>query len=127
MFLSSETGRQTILEKARTTAGQFNVNLATLRSIPIPLPPLVEQAEIMKIIELIFSVTDKTEEIINKQIAISERLRQSILKDAFAGQLVPQDPNDESAAKLLESIKADRYNNGKFKMNNQVELSGYVK
>jgi len=127
MFLSSETGRQTILEKARTTAGQFNVNLATLRSIPIPLPPLVEQAEIMKIIELIFSVTDKTEEIINKQIAISERLRQSILKDAFAGQLVPQDPNDESAAKLLEIIKADRYNNGKFKMNNQVELSGYVK
>ena len=35
-------------------------------------------------------------------------LRQSILKKAFAGQLVPQDPNDEPAAALLARLRAER-------------------
>jgi type I restriction enzyme, S subunit len=37
-----------------------------------------------------------------------ERLRPSILKQAFEGKLVPQDPNDEPASVLLERIKAQR-------------------
>ena len=45
----------------------------------------------------------------------SEALRQSILKKAFSGQLVPQDANDEPAARLLERIRAEREKAGNTK------------
>ena len=55
-----------------------------------------------------FSIADFIEQTINTTIAEPNRLRQSILKRAFEGKLVPQDPNDEPAEKLLERIRAER-------------------
>ncbi|MDF5739173.1 MULTISPECIES: hypothetical protein [unclassified Nostoc] len=54
------------------------------------------------------SVIDQLEKTININIKRAERLRQSILKQAFTGQLVAQDPSDEPAEKLLERIKAEK-------------------
>ena len=48
------------------------------------------------------------EELIQNSIAQIDALRQSILKKAFSGQLVPQDPNDEPASVLLERIQAEK-------------------
>jgi type I restriction enzyme S subunit len=45
---------------------------------------------------------------ITTELQRSEFLRQSILKRAFSGQLVPQDPNDEPASRLLERIRAEK-------------------
>lgn len=54
------------------------------------------------------SVIENALEIIHLNLRRTERLRQSILKDAFAGRLVPQDPDDEPANILLARIRAER-------------------
>lgn len=74
----------------------------------IKLPPLNEQHRIVEIIEEKFTVADKAVEIIERSLKQADKLRQSILKRAFEGKLVPQDPNDEPADKLLERIKAEK-------------------
>lgn len=66
----------------------------------IPLLPLPEQHKI--------SVADETENIIEQSLKQAQRLRQSILKKVFEDKLVPQDPSDEPADKLLERIKAEK-------------------
>ena len=48
------------------------------------------------------------EQTIEESLQKAEALRQSILKKAFEGRLVPQDPNDEPAEKLLERIRVER-------------------
>ena len=76
--------------------------------MPIPLPPLPEQHRIVAEVERHLSVIQKTEAVVDASLKRAERLRQSILKQAFSGQLVPQDPDDEPASVLLERIRAER-------------------
>ncbi len=75
-----------------------------VKQIEILVPQLEEQQEIVNQIEKHFSIIDKLENVVQKSINESKRLRQSILKQAFEGKLVEQDPNDESASILLEKI-----------------------
>jgi len=79
-----------------------------LRNFVVPLPPLPEQPHIIEEIERRFSVADQIEKTVEQSLKQAERLRKSILKKAFEGKLVPQDPTDEPADKLLERIKAER-------------------
>jgi type I restriction enzyme S subunit len=82
-----------------------NIGQDRIRRIKIPLCSLEEQYAIVEEIEARLSVVDKLEETIDTALQQAEALRQSILKQAFAGKLVPQDPNDEPAEKLLARIK----------------------
>ncbi|PRM87008.1 restriction endonuclease subunit S [Aliarcobacter cryaerophilus] len=75
-----------------------------VKQIEILVPQLEEQQEIVNQIEKHFSIIDKLENVVQKSINESKRLRQSILKQAFEGKLVEQDSNDESAGILLEKI-----------------------
>jgi len=87
---------------------QSNINGTKLSTYPFPLCSKSEQQAIVSAIESRLSVCDKLEQTIDQTLALSASLRQSILKKAFEGRLVPQDPNDEPAEKLLERIKAEK-------------------
>lgn len=90
---------------AQQTVGMASINQEQLSMMPLPIPPFVEQNKIVKEIERHFSIADEVEKKVEQSLKQSDRLRQSILKRAFEGKLVPQDPNDESAEKLLGRIK----------------------
>ncbi len=84
------------------------LNGKILRSIVFPLPPSAEQRRIVAEVDRRLSVIQQTEVAVEANLTRAERLRQSILKRAFAGKLVPQDPSDEPASVLLERIRAER-------------------
>ena len=87
---------------------QPNLNLGLIKGLAMPLPPLAEQCRIVAEVERRLSVTQKAEASVEANLRRVERLRQSILKQAFSGKLVPQDPNDEPASALLERIRVER-------------------
>jgi type I restriction enzyme S subunit len=105
LFLSKGIVIDQVKELCKGSTRDF-LNQTILKQVIFPLPSLQEQARIMAEIESRLSVCDKLEQIVDESLAKAQALRQSILKKAFAGQLVPQDPNDEPAEKLLERIKA---------------------
>jgi type I restriction enzyme S subunit len=83
-----------------------------LAEFALPLPPLAEQERIVSEIERRLSVIDDVERVVERGLRRADRLRQSVLKRAFEGKLVPQDPNDEPASVLLERIRAERSSAG---------------
>jgi type I restriction enzyme S subunit len=88
--------------------GRPRLNLGNIRLIPIPVPSIDEQNEIVSEIDRRLSVCEKLEQTINDSLQQSEALRQSILKKAFEGRLAEQDPNDPPASEMLEKIKKEK-------------------
>ncbi|WNK00384.1 restriction endonuclease subunit S [Thalassospiraceae bacterium LMO-JJ14] len=86
---------------------QKTVTLGELSQFLVPIPSTEEQARIVDIVAEKTSQNDALETWCQAELKRSNALRQSILKDAFAGCLVPQDPNDEPAAELLARIKEE--------------------
>lgn len=76
------------LERYAPATAQKNINLEILNKLPVPLPPLSEQNEIVKIVESKLSVVEKLEKLVDENIKRSENLKQSILKKAFEGEMV---------------------------------------
>ncbi|MBX9642545.1 MAG: restriction endonuclease subunit S [Novosphingobium sp.] len=111
-FIAS--ARMNIEAYAPATA-QKNINLNTLETLNIPICSPAEQAEITRILDARLTAADAMEAEINAALLRAEALRQSILKQAFSGTLVPQDPTDEPAPTLLARIKAERAKAGKTK------------
>ena len=76
---------------------QKALNKGITESIPIPLPPVGEQRQIVNEVERLLSVAEEATQIVEREIKRAERLRQSILKQAFSGQLVEASGSPDSA------------------------------
>jgi type I restriction enzyme S subunit len=107
MFLSTQNVYKQ-LETFIHGVGRPRINTTQLKEVFVPVCSSVEQSVIIEKIDSQLSITDQLEQTITTALQQSEVLRQSILKKAFSGQLVPQEPNDEPASVLLERIKAEK-------------------
>lgn len=75
--------------------GQQRISADFLKLHPIYIPSLPEQKAIVAKIEKAFASADKAQTAISAALQQAKQLKQSILKRAFEGKLVPQDPNDK--------------------------------
>lgn len=98
------------MQLRRQAAGgmQPNLNLGLVKRIPVPLPPHIEQELIVDDVFAKLSQIEAAETAIDHGLRRAARIRQSILKQAFEGKLVAQDPADESASSLLARIQEAR-------------------
>ena len=96
------------IEAYAPATAQKNINLATLENLVVPVCSLDEQRIFVDKLETVFSVLEKRREAIDNCLEAASALRQSILRSAFAGQLVPQDLEDEPASVLLDRIRTER-------------------
>ena len=100
--------QQKIFSQARGAAIQNMLSVSEIKKIPLYLPSLPEQQRIVAEIEKRFAVADVLEKAVNDGLEKADKLKQSILKKAFEGKLVAQNPNDEPASVLLERIKKEQ-------------------
>ncbi len=102
LALASPQCREQIETKTATTAGQYNLNLRSIATLAIPLPPIEEQRRLTTEIESELTVLDLVSRTIDQTLLRSQSLRRSILDQAFAGALVPQNPDESVSTHLAE-------------------------
>jgi type I restriction enzyme, S subunit len=100
--------RSHIERRARTSAGIYKISQPDITSTPIPVPPIREQKRIEERFGEHVEVLQAIELALATGMKQSTAQRKNLLKTAFSGQLVPQDPNDEPASALLARIGAER-------------------
>jgi type I restriction enzyme S subunit len=93
---------------ARWTVNIAHLGADRFSQIEFPLPSEDEQREIVQEVAAQLSAVDQLRAQFEANLKRAARLRQAILKRAFEGRLVPQDPTDEPAEKLLERIRRER-------------------
>jgi type I restriction enzyme S subunit len=103
---ASPSMRQQIGELTRSSAGHQRISISDLKRFVLPLPPHTAQVEIAEEASRILSVLSVLMTDVSNSLSRAAVLRQAILKKAFEGKLVPQDPDDEPASILLERIRA---------------------
>lgn len=108
LYLNSPVGQNAIQIVASSTSGLYTLSVGKIQKLPVALAPSLEQEAITEVVAEQFSVIEHVHEDFDKRARNSQSLRQSILRHAFTGQLVPQDPKDEPASDLLKRIAAER-------------------
>lgn len=97
-----------IIHETRGSAGQINISLSQCRDFKFPIPPKFEQDEIVRRVESLFAIADRLEHQYEIAMEKVDRLTPAMLAKAFRGELVPQDPSDEPADKLLQRMRSGK-------------------
>lgn len=107
-YLGSAGGRARLIRDAKWAVNQASINQQDVRRTPSPLPSIEEQIVIADLLDLHQNAIDAQLAAIDASLKHAAVQRKGLLKAAFSGQLVPQDPNDEPASELLARIRAAR-------------------
>ncbi|KPU60368.1 type I restriction modification DNA specificity domain protein [Pseudomonas fluorescens] len=114
LLSNSDFTQRFVRDKAQGMAIQ-HLSIVDFAKCPVPVPPYAEQTEIVRQVQQLFAFAEQLEAKVAAAKARIDKLTKSILEQAFRGELVPQDPNDEPASELLARIKAQRANTPKAK------------
>ncbi|WP_433540147.1 restriction endonuclease subunit S [Streptosporangium sandarakinum] len=96
------------VKEVRITTNLAHLSAGRLKSVEFPIPPMDEQKRIVGEVRESLSLVSRMDAAIRTAMKRSDYLRQALLREAFAGRLVPQDPADEPASELLARIRAER-------------------
>ena len=107
-YLRSLDGKRRLTSNAKWAVNQASINQQDVANTPVPLPPLEEQSRISAELDRRITNIDNIKSYLTSRLMSASQLRSAVLKTAFFGKLVPQDPNDEPASVLLERIRAER-------------------
>lgn len=107
-WYGNSSGQRYFFDQGKQTTNLASVNSSKLKALPVPVPPGAEQLRVVDEIERVLSICEADSSLLELSQGRIARLRQSILKWAFEGRLVDQDPNDESADDLLARVRAER-------------------
>ncbi|RKI66142.1 hypothetical protein D7X55_15410 [Corallococcus sp. AB049A] len=107
MYLLASPAATALLAGRTKGVAQQGVNLSDLRSLPVPLPSLAEQVQIVRRVDAAMSRARAVARVCAEAVSRTPSLEAAILAKACRGELVPQDPTDEPASALLERIRAE--------------------
>ena len=101
---ANENGQQYFIDQGKQTTNLASISKKKVETFPIPIPPTDEAVEIVRRIEASLSWLDRVSSDHAKASALLYKLDSAIVAKAFQGRLIPQDPDDEPAAELLDKI-----------------------
>ena len=108
MYMLASPSGQRILTGHVKGVAQSGINLSDIRNLKVPLPPTPEQREIIGRVDGRLGEIDRIATQLESARSSAKALESSVLAQAFQGELVEQDPNDEPATVLLDRIQAAR-------------------
>ncbi|WP_083444762.1 restriction endonuclease subunit S [Herbaspirillum rhizosphaerae] len=108
LTMASPELRAVIEATSKSTSGVNNINSGEVKGLPLNLPPILEQTEIIRRVETLFAFADRIEARLATAQTAVDKLTPALLAKAFRGELVPQDPADEPASELLKRLAAER-------------------
>ena len=96
------------LTRASHEVARKTLNLEDVRKARIPMPPRDEQNDIVAEAERMLSKAAHADRVLAAGVQRIARLRQSLLRTAFEGRLVPQVQGEEPASALLDHLRRER-------------------
>lgn len=104
LYLNSSEARLQMFVKAKSSSGIHNINSKELGAITISVPELIEQAEIVKTVNILLEKELQAKDAAESVIDQIDTMKKAVLARAFRGELGTNNPAEESAVELLKEL-----------------------